>query len=241
MARTPKVSDQEILHCLADGMRQNEIAERYGVHPTSISQRVKAMRKTGMLPSSGESSTPPESKTGECVVFNLMDTVIRKKDRQWFRIIGHEDVFYELRPLDQGKTAGSQNDIDVHVRDLHKNYIKKDYPAVKVYNLADQEEKKEDKPMNYNEAVEKLKGVQVGATTQSVPAVEVIPEPEDEPEEVAFGQYHAVTTGYSVKREFLYRIDCILDAVGIGASESIMEHTGRLIAQIIEEGMKEEI
>ena len=62
MARTPKVSDQEILHCLADGMRQNEIAERYGVHPTSISQRVKAMRKTGMLPSSGESSTPPRIK-----------------------------------------------------------------------------------------------------------------------------------------------------------------------------------
>ena len=239
MARTPKVSDQEILHCLADGMRQNEIAERYGVHPTSISQRVKAMRKAGMLPSSGESSTPPESKTGECVVFNIMDTVICKKDRKWFRIIGHEDVFYELRPLEQSKTAGNKNDIDVHVKDLHRNYIKKDYPAVKVYNLADQAEKKEDKPMNYNEAVEKLKGAQVGATTQSVPAVEVIPEPEYEPEEVAFGQYHEVTTGYSVKREFLYRIDCILDAVG-NASDSIMEHTGRLIAQIIEEGMKEE-
>ena len=67
MARTPKVSDQEILHCLADGMRQNEIAERYGVHPTSISQRVKAMRKAGMLPSSGESSTPPRKWRMCCV------------------------------------------------------------------------------------------------------------------------------------------------------------------------------
>lgn len=64
MARKPKVTDEEILQCLSDGMRQNEIAERYGLHPTAISQRVRAMKKSGKLPSSGGenpkvSSTPP--------------------------------------------------------------------------------------------------------------------------------------------------------------------------------------
>lgn len=150
-------------------------------------------------------------------------------------------MFYELRPLNQGKTAGNKNDIDVHVRDLHKNYIKKDYPEVKVYNINDPEEKKEDEPMDYNEAVSKLRGIQ---TSKSVPAVEVIPEPEYNPEDVAFGTAPItfdteIQKTYTVTREFLYRIDCILDAVG-NASDSIMEHTGRLIAQIIEEGMKEE-
>ena len=159
-------------------------------------------------------------------MFNLMDTVIRKKDRKWFRIIGHEDVFYELRPLDQGKTAGNKNDIDVHIRDLHKNYIKKDYPEVKVYNINDPEGKKEDKPMAETK-VEKKSGE------------ELFVPPKDNNAPAAPTEYHGVTTEYSVKREFLYRIDCILDAVG-NASDSIMEHTGRLIAQIIEEGMKEE-
>lgn len=233
MARTPKVSDQEILHCLADGMRQNEIAERYEMHPTAISQRVRTMKKAGIIPSTGAPSTPPESNTGESVAFNIMDTVVRKKDRQWFRIIGHEDVFYELRPLEQSKTAGNKNDIDVHVKDLHRNYIKKDYPAVKVYKLADQEEKKEDESME-NKSVEEL------FTPPKCNPHTVTYRTAEENAYAAPTEYCGVTTEYSVKREFLYRIDQILDAVGTGASDGVMEHTGRLIAQIIEEGIKED-
>ena len=72
MARKPKVSDTEILKCLADGMRQNEIAERYGLHPTAISQRVTTMKKSGKFPSSGSSntrvpSTPPRKWRLCCV------------------------------------------------------------------------------------------------------------------------------------------------------------------------------
>lgn len=170
-------------------------------------------------------------------MFNLMDTVIRKKNRKWFRIVGHEDVFYKLRPLGQSKTAGSTNDIDVHVKDLHKNYIKKDYPTVKVYNLADQEEKKEDEPMDYNKAVKELNGIQNKPSTPSV----VVPENEADNAPINPGCEPAVMAKrYTVTREFLYRIDQILNAVGVDASDSVMECTGRLIAQVIEEGMKGE-
>ena len=178
-------------------------------------------------------------------MFNLMDTVIRKKDRKWFRIVGHEDVFYELRPLGQSKTAGSTNDIDVHVKDLHKNYVKKDYPTVKVYNLADQEEKKEDEPMDYNEAVKELEGIQAKPSTPSVAVLKNETEPDYIPagvtcEAAVMTFATEITKTYTVTREFLYRIDQILNAVGADASDSIMECTGRLIVQVIEEGIKEE-
>ena len=187
------------------------------------------MKKAGIIPSSGVPSTLPESNTGEAVAFNIMDTVVRKKDRQWFRIIGHEDVFYELRPLGNDKRIGSSKDIDVHVRDLNKNYEKKDYPEVKVYNINDPEEKKEDKPMAETK-VEK-KSVEELFSPQKSEPIELGRRAAD---------FHGVTTEYSVKREFLYRIDQILDAVGTNASDGIMEHTGRLIAQIITEGMERE-
>lgn len=229
MARPSAVTDAEIFKCLNDGMTQAAIAERYGVTPATICNRVKKLKLN---------NTPPE-KEGVPVVFKIMDTVTHRKTRKWFRIIGHEDVFYELRPLGQSKTAGSTNDIEVHVNDLKKNYIKKDYPEVKCYNINEPEGRDKEEPvMGYNTTPKTAVDISGGIPQNNTPTSMPLGTNKEVPENIK--GYHGVTTGYFVKREFLHRIDCILDAVGIGASESVMEHTGKLIAQIIEEGVKEE-
>lgn len=231
MARPSAVTDAEIFKCLNDGMTQAAIAERYGVTPATICNRVKKLKLN---------DTPPPEKEGVPVVFKIMDTVTHRKTRKWFRIIGHEDVFYELRPLGQSKTAGSTNDIEVHVNDLKKNYIKKDYPEVKCYNINEPEEREEEPVMGYNTtpktAVDMSGGIPQSNTPTSMPL-----QAKEEPTKPALmGCAADATVRYTVKREFLQRIDQILDAIGNQASDSVMEHTGRLITTIIEEGIKEE-
>jgi predicted DNA-binding protein YlxM (UPF0122 family) len=240
MARKPKVSDMEIAECLANGMRQNEIAEKYGVHPTSISQRVSRMKRAGTLPSKG--GTPPEN--GECEMFSLMDTVVRKKDRKWFRITGIDEKYANLTELLQGESIVKNREvIDIRLDALEIDFEKKDYPKVKCYNLNDYNlnEMEEEKDMTEVVIAEPINEVEVPILE---PSAEVHSRAKSDETEMAI-RAAVMTTAqkpmeYTVKREFLRRIDLILDAVGADATDGIMEHTGRLIAKIIDEGVKAE-
>ena len=190
-----------------------------------------------------------------------MDTVVHRKSKKWFRIIGHEDVYYELRPLGQNKHAKDTNDIEVHINDLKKNYYKKDYPEVTCYNLADQEEtEREDTgDMNNYQSTGLPTSVNlgmpapacnIGTTAPLEPAENVRASDKSmedlfkpgEPESLAIAADKNADELFTVSRKFLQRIDRILDAVEpAGATADELESTKELIAHIIIRGIQEEI
>lgn len=237
-----KVTDEEIIKCMNDGMTQAAIAEKYGVHFTTINKRIKKILEQSQ---DNAGSNPPAPENNDPETFDIMDTVVHRKNKQWFRIIGHEDVFYELRPLGKNKHAGDTNDIEVHIKDLKKNYYKKDYPKVTCYNLADQEEKEKEEPEmgDYNSTGKIATAVRAGLSTNSNMPTTVPLEPAENVRASNKSlELMEEETRYFVKRKYLQRIDRILDAVEVAeATDDELAETKALIGHIIVRGIQEEI
>ena len=80
MAKKKKITEEQIIECLEANMNYHDIAKQYGMNHQSVYQRIKRMKEEGRFPEGGVKP-----------VFYKMDTVVRKKDRKWFRIIEIND------------------------------------------------------------------------------------------------------------------------------------------------------
>lgn len=244
-----KVKDKDIIECLNEGMNYHDIAKKYGMNHQSVYQRIRKMKETGRIPDGGVKQ-----------VFHKMDTVVRKKDRQWFRIteINDDMGIAELAVLHFGETIGSKKaNITVQIADLERNFEKKDYPKVDCYNLNDIAPGVDPDNVECYETFEEPEGN--------------IPEPEYKPEYVAFSaetketfgdcvmvdkaehcEMHkpegfvlgvpCVTLEFAVSRQYLQKIDKILDAVDPAeATDDELVKAKELIACIIVSGIQAEI
>lgn len=232
-----KVKDKDIIECLNEGMNYHDIAKKYGMNHQSVYQRIRKMKETGRIPDGGVKQ-----------VFHKMDTVVRKKDRQWFRIteINDDMGIAELAVLHFGKTIGSKKaNITVQIADLERNFEKKDYPKVDCYNLNDIvsdgvdpdnvecyetfEEPEGNIPEDVKETIDAYMEETPAATCEHINLLKT--------DGIAF----SVPLGYPVSRRYLQKIDKILDAVDIAdASDDELEKTKELIGRILGNGIHEE-
>lgn len=131
MAGKKKVTDAQIIECVEAGMTYHDIAKKYGMNHQSVYQRIKQMRDDGRLP-----DPKSQDPSGVICSINKMDTVVRLKDRKWFRVTEVSEKYARLVELQQGESLTSKKEVvDIRLEVLLLDYEKKDYPQVKCYNM----------------------------------------------------------------------------------------------------------
>lgn len=138
-----KASDAEILYLLKKGMTQMQIADRLGCSQPSVCARVRKFKDEGIWPCTFREERSSELTEYTPGLFKKMDTVVRKRDRTWFRVIQIEDDFAKLVKLNYGEAGfriGDPETMEVHLADLEMDYTRKEFPEVKCYNIYEKQE-----------------------------------------------------------------------------------------------------
>lgn len=116
-----KITDEQILQHLQEGLKQREIADKYDMLPSTLSLRIKKLREK-----EARACQPP-------INIQPMDTVVRLSDRTWFRVKEIDEEKAILCKTLAGEHPDRRRQITVSRDKLNIDFEKKDYAPVKCY------------------------------------------------------------------------------------------------------------
>lgn len=217
MPRKQKITEEQVNQYLSQGLSQREIAGMFNMQPAAMSTRIKKMRAAGTLKVEKGSALPAG--------ISKMDTVVRRSDRKWFRVVDEREGQAVLKGIASDQYGhNDRTGITVSMKDLAEQFEKREYPQVKCYIDPDLIESKEEEPMS-EEKENAMEVVNAAMEDKSGAA------PQDED----YGKY-------IVSRKYLQRIDSIISAVDPQrATGSELELMNQLISRIVIDGVQGEI
>lgn len=224
-----KITDAQIVRHLGEGMKQVEIAKMYQMNPNTVSERVRKLKKCGLITTNTKSAPEPK-KEPENFTVQKLDTFARRSDRRTFRVTEVDEDRIRLKSTSADEYGKHKmEEIEVDYQTLKSQFKKKDYPEVHFYiDPTLKNEAGKSKPVQAAEGKEKETSVKKKAKKQETEKSKSMPEETSE-------------ESYTVKRNYLKKIDEVLNAAGVeNACEVVASRIRELVCQMLRVGIDNE-
>lgn len=224
-----KITDAQIVRHLGEGMKQVEIAKMYQMNPNTVSERVRKLKKCGLITTNTKSAPEPKMEPENFTVQKL-DTFARRSDRRTFRVTEVDEDRIRLKSTSADEYGKHKmEEIEVDYQTLKSQFKKKDYPEVHFYiDPTLKNEAGKSKPVQAAEGKEKKTSVKKKAEKQETEKSKSMPEKKSE-------------ESYTVRRNYLKKIDEVLNAAGVeSACEVVASRIRELVCQMLRVGIDNE-
>lgn len=224
-----KITDAQIIRHLGEGMKQVEIAAKYDMNPNTLSGRIKKLKRCGLI-TTNTKIVPEPKKEPENFTVQKLDTFARRSDRRTFRVTEVDEDRIRLKSTSADEYGKHKmEEIEVDYQTLKSQFKKKDYPEVHFYiDPTLKNEAGKSKPVQAAEGKEKETSVKKKAKKQETEKSKSMPEETSE-------------ESYTVKRNYLKKIDEVLNAAGVeSACEVVASRIRELVCQMLRVGIEDE-
>lgn len=225
-----KITDAQIIRHLGEGMKQVEIAAKYDMNPNTLSGRIKKLKRCGLI-TTNTKIVPEPKKEPENFTVQKLDTFARRSDRRTFRVIEVSEDAIKLKSTSSDEYGKHKmEEIEVDYQTLKSQFEKKDYPEVHLYiDPTLKNEAGKSKSVQAAEGKEEKKtSVKKKAEKQETEKSKSMPKEKSE-------------ESYTVKRNYLKKIDEVLNAAGVeSACEVVASRIRELVCQMLRVGIEDE-
>ena len=226
-----KITDAQIIRHLGEGMKQVEIAAKYDMNPNTLSGRIKKLKRCGLITTNTKSAPEPK-KEPENFTVQKLDTFARRSDRRTFRVTEVDEDRIRLKSTSADEYGKHKmEEIEVDYQTLKSQFEKKDYPEVHLYidpTLKNEAGKSKSVQAAEGKGQEKKTSVKKKAEKQETEKSKSIPKKKGE--EI-----------YTVRRNYLKKIDEVLNAAGVeSACEVVASGIRELVCQMLRVGIDDE-
>ena len=226
-----KITDAQIVRHLGEGLKQVEIAKMYQMNPNTVSERVRKLKRCGLVTTNTKSAPEPK-KEPENFTVQKLDTCARRSDRITFRVTEIDEDRIRLKSTSTDEYGKHKmEEIEVDYQTLKRQFEKKDYPKVHFYiDPTLKNEAGKSKPVQAAEGKEQEKetSTKKKAKKQETEKSKNIPKKQSE-------------ESYTVKRNYLKKIDEVLNAAGVeSACEVVTSRIRELVCQMLRVGIDDE-